>query len=96
VSLFTRCEKCGQDCESPAELASHIEKHHFNRSRRFFLMGALALPIARKIELAAAPAVMVPRYVTYRATVRNGQWITEAWHSPAAYAWVLANTHPGV
>jgi hypothetical protein len=31
-----------------------------NRGRRYFLLGALALPVARKIEL-AAPALTVRR-----------------------------------
>jgi hypothetical protein len=51
------CSTCGHECESPRELADHIEARHFNRGRRFFLMGAL--PLAKKIELAAAPAVQM-------------------------------------
>jgi hypothetical protein len=49
-----RCPFAGGVCEDRA-----------NRSRRFFLMGALALPVAARIDFAVSKAVTVPRFETH-------------------------------
>ena len=69
------CPVCEYDAESPLSLTLHIERAHparerVNRGRRFFLVGALALPVARKLE-SLAPIVAPP---APRLVLKNYTW----------------------
>jgi len=56
--LAPRCPRCGE-CPFPGGVC----EQRVNRGRRFFLMGALALPVARQVEAVAA-LVAPPAIVT--------------------------------
>lgn len=77
---MTACPVCHR-----CPFAGGVCEDRVNRGRRFFLMGALALPVARKIELAAAPFVaapplVVPRYLVTHYRLFNSAttyWLAE-------------------
>lgn len=66
-----RCPSCG---ECPFEKG--VCEKLANRGRRFFLMGALAVPIAAKIE-ALAPIVQPARTVSAVLRIGNQEWVYE-------------------
>lgn len=70
-----------------------------NRGRRFFLMGALALPVARKLEalapiVAAGPLVIpIEQYV---ASYQAKRWNITTYANPATLTWMAQWTESGV
>lgn len=55
--MKTRCPHCGE-CPFP----NNVCEERLSRGRRFFLMGALAVPLACKIE-SFAPKIVEPKLV---------------------------------
>lgn len=67
-----------------------------NRGRRFFLMGALILPVARKLEalapIVAPPDVAVPRYEIrlYSSVAFDGEAFDVEALGARRWSWALA------
>lgn len=68
------------------------EIHPVNRGRRFFLMGALALPVAAKLHVpeAAVPLPQKVYRVTYRGYFDGGQQWGVATITVGSGSWFLA------
>lgn len=71
-----RCPNC-HECDFPRGVCERVT----NRGRRFFLMGALALPVARQIERVAAivPTYEAPTITPVgRINVNGQEWTWDA------------------
>lgn len=56
-----------------------------NRGRRFFLVGALALPVARRLEIAPAPTLVSFHRIQFTLHYDGTLWRTEQIFSPDSH-----------